>query len=102
MPVNLLWCVDAATAVTTKLQQPAKPAKSSHPTWALLVMLLQGGCAMAGAVKRTLPAKELRSRVSEREQNMDYAFGEQHWLANEDFEAYAHLLQGRHVTEFLW
>jgi len=94
MPVNLLWSVDAGTAVATKLQQPAKPATSSHPTWALVVTLLQGGCAMTVAIKRTLPAEELRSRVSEREQNMDDAFGEQHWLANEDLETYAHLLQG--------
>lgn len=94
MPVNRLWFVDAGTVATTKLQQPAKPATSSHPTWLLLVMLLQGGCAMTGGLKRVLPTKELRSRVSEREQNMNHALGKQHWLANKDFETYANLLQG--------
>ncbi len=57
MPENLLWFVDAGMVAATKLQQPAKPATSSHPTWALLVMLLQGGCAMTGEVKRTYQPK---------------------------------------------
>ena len=94
MPENLHWFADAGTVAATMLQQPAKPATSSHPTWALLVMLLQGGCAMIDALRRALPTKELRSRVPERKQNMNDTLGKQHWLANEDFETYTDLLQG--------